>query len=129
MKRRSINSIELYANLPYTSHDTDQTREHQVAVRDFRWIPPLGLGMGIDAAISILAESTFEHVFTHFSLVLFIILWCWRRTTMNKVDIATIVSSSTAAARTAWRSLLLFSLAKAAAKKCYGIWRYGISAS
>jgi hypothetical protein len=67
--------------------------------------------MGIDAAISILAVSKLEHVFTHFSLVLFTHLWCWRRTTMNKVDIAT--------TRTAWRSLLLFSLAKAVVKDSY----------
>ncbi len=113
---RSINSIELYANLPYTSHGTNQTREHQVAVRDFRWIPPLGLRMGIDAANSILAESMFEHILTHFSLVLFTHLWCWRRTTTDKVGIVAMVLTSTTTTCTAWRSLLLFSLAKAVVK-------------
>ena len=101
-------SIDSYANLPSTSHGTDKTRKRKLTVRDFRWIPPLGLGMGIDAAISILAVSKLEHVFTHFSLVLFTHLWCWR-----------VVSSSTATSRTAWRSLLLFSLAKAIVKDSY----------
>jgi hypothetical protein len=75
--------------------------------------------VSIHAAISILAESTFEHILTHFGLVLFIHLWCWRGRTMDEVGIVAIVSSSTAATRTAWRSLLLLSLAKAVVNVSY----------
>ena len=111
--------LDSYANLPCTCHGRDKTREHQLAVRNVLWIHPLGLGVSIVAVWSILAASMLEHILTHFSLVLLTHLWCWRSTTMDEVGIVAIVSSSTAATRTAWRSLLLLSLAKAVVKDSY----------